>query len=39
MFVSNQYVNSEYLFIHGIPEAILEMLAAENDADGCWMRL
>ena len=39
VFITNQYVNSEYLFIHGIPEAILEMLAAENDADGCWMRL
>ena len=39
MFMTNQYVNSEYLFIHGIPEAILEMLAAENDTDSCWMRL
>ena len=39
MFITNQYVNREYLFIHGIPQAILEMLAAENDADGCWMRL
>ena len=35
MFIINQYVNSEYLFIHGIPEAILEMLATENDAHGC----
>ena len=35
MFVTNQYVNSQYSLIHGIPEAILEMLAAENDADGC----
>ena len=39
MFLTNQYVNSEHSFIHGIPEAIREMLAAENDADGCWMRL
>ena len=39
MFITNWYVNSEYLFIHGIPGAILEMLAAENNADGCWMRL
>ena len=39
MFKTNQYANSEYLFIHGIPEAILEMLGPENDADGCWMRL
>ena len=33
LFITDQYVNSEYLFIHGIPEAILDMLAAENDAD------
>ena len=39
VFITNQYVNSEYLFIYGIPKAILEMLAAENDADGCWIRL
>ena len=39
MFITNQYVNNEYFFVHGIPEVILEMLAAENDADGCWMRL
>ena len=39
VFTTNQYVNSEYLFIHGIPEAILEMLATENDAVDCWMRL
>ena len=39
MFIINQYVNSEKLFKHGIPEAILEMLAAENDTDGCCMRL
>ena len=30
--MTNQYVNSECFFIHGIPEAILEMLAAENNA-------
>ena len=26
-------------FTHGIPEAILKMLARENDADGCWVQL
>ena len=35
-FTTNNYdVNYlQYLFMHGIPEAILKMLAAENDADG-----
>ena len=35
MFITNQYVNSEYLFIHGIHGAIIKMLATENSADGC----
>ena len=39
MFTTNQYVNNEYLSIHGILEAILKMVATEKDADGCWMRL
>ena len=39
MFIANWYINCEYLFKHGVPEAILKMLATENDADGCRMRL
>ena len=35
MFITNQYVSNEYLLLHGILEAILEMLATENDVDGC----
>ena len=39
MLITKWYVHSEYLFIHGIPEAILKMSATGNDADGCWTRL
>ena len=39
MFMTNYYVNTEYWFIHGIPEAILKTSATENDADGCWIQL
>ena len=34
VFITNWYINNEYLFIHGIPEAILWLLATENEADG-----
>ena len=39
MFTTNWYVNSEYLFIHGIPGAILKMPVTENDANDCLMQL
>ena len=40
MFITDWYVNSQFLFTNGIrPDAILKMSATETDADGCWMRL
>ena len=39
MFITTKYINCEYVFIHGIPKAILKMSPTENDADGCWVPL
>ena len=34
VFITNLYINNQYLFIQGIPGVILKTLVPENDADG-----